>query len=620
MNIFLYINNIKNDLKLHGYAYIITDILFKIFAVLIGLPLAHFVFSYFLNLYGSAAVSNTDVINFIFSPLGVMTIFFGNLAMLTLFFAEHVVLMAIAFASQNNQKIRWVEAFNLLRQKIKPLLFWGGGVIIVAIITLTPIFFAITLLYSHFITAFDINYYLQEKPKEFIQFLSFAAPLGIFAVFWAGYLYISTLFTLPIILFEPMQGFISLFKTAHRRLYGRFRHMAFSILLWWGLLFIIAIIYQLIIKDFFAEFLFSFNENSPNWVLSVMTTMFFLEIGFDIIWQLVATVGVVIIVIHVYVTQAQENNIKLVNPSMFDSRFAFPIRLKRLSLLAAPIILIIAAYFSYDLTRSINIDSSMDIIAHRGSSIDAPPNSRAAFLQAIEDGTDYIELDVQETKDGVVIVHHDKDYKLTSNLDAAVHTLTWEETKHIDVGKSFSAEFEGETVLSLEQLLDLAKGKVDVVIELKYYGYNQNLEQSVVDLVNKADMQKNVRYMSLNLEGMLKIKQLDPSAIVGYISSAAKIGNLAQTNVDFIAISPALITQNLIKRVHNNNKTVAVWTVDDVDEMMRYLNLRVDALITNKPKLLAEVIEQRKEMSKAELFISFYYHYWENTKRILKLS
>ncbi len=611
MKLFPYLKDIQKDIRYHGHAYIITDILFKVFSVFIWLPLVSFIFSYFLKLYGSSAVSNTDIINLILSPVGLITLLFGSVMLLNLFFAEHAILMSIAFASQNDRKIHWLEAFNLLRQKIRPLLIWGGGSIAILIVTLIPIFLVIIFLYSYYITEFDINYYLQQKPAEFIKFLSICLPLATLAIIWSCYLYISWLFALPIILFEPKQDIISLLRTTHKRLYGYFWHIARSLLIWWGVLFAISFLYQFVFEDILANNLFNLNENSSKWVLTVMTIMFFLEMIFNMIWQLIAIIGTVVIIVHIYLKQIKKKHIKFIAASSLSPSFPFPIQFKFVWSFIAIFMLATAIYLSYNLNRSINIETSVNIIAHRGASFVAPPNSRAAFLEAINLGVDYIELDVQETKDGVVIVHHDKDYKLSSNINKAVHELSWQETRNIDIGKRFSHKFVGEKVISLKEALTLAKNKTKVLIELKYYGHNQNLEQKVLDIVNELNMQNQVRYMSLNLNGMRLLKQLEPSATVGYISSAAKVGDLGRIDLDFIAVSTSLASRDFINHAQKNNKTVAVWTVDDMEMMMRFLDLNINDIITNRPERLKKVLAERKNMSKAELFISFYYHYWE---------
>lgn len=611
MGFFPYLQDIKNDLKWHGRAYIITDIAFKLFSFLILIPVINYIFSYFLGLYGTYAVSNTDIIQLILSPLGIITLLFMSIMLLSLFFAEHAILMAIAFASQNDQKIHWLEAFNLLRQKIKKLLLWGGGSIAVLICTIAPLALGLLYLYSRYLTEFDINYYLQQRPAEFIYFISLGLVFVIPAVFGAIYLYISWLFALPIILFETEQNIINLLKTTHRRLYGNFWQIVRALVLWWAVLFATSFLYQFILEDLLTHFLFSLKKDSHNWLLAVMVVMFSLEIAFDMLWQLMAIIGTVVIIIHIYLKQAQKDSIALITPSAFSSRFSLDIRHHFLWPLAIFIILGIALYSAYDLSRTIPAESHVNIIAHRGASFSAPPNSRAAFLEAIKQKSDYIELDVQETKDGIVIVHHDKDYKLSSNLDKAVHELNWDETHKIDIGQSFSKDFTGETVITLEEALSLAKGKAKVLIELKYYGYNQKLEERVLDIVHKYDMAQQVRYMSLNLKNMQYLKSLEPSAEVGYISSAATIGDLSKIDLDFIAVSASLASKKFIRHVQKNNKKIAVWTIDDTESMMRFLNLNVDDIITNRPERLYNVLAERKAMSKAEVFISMYYHYWK---------
>jgi glycerophosphoryl diester phosphodiesterase len=107
------------------------------------------------------------------------------------------------------------------------------------------------------------------------------------------------------------------------------------------------------------------------------------------------------------------------------------------------------------------------IIAHRGDSISAPENTMAAFMAAIKNGADYLEIDVRPTKDGVPIVIHDSTLDRTTNGTGAVKQLTYAEIQHLDAGSWFSPEFAAERVPTLEEVLNEARGKTCILAHLK---------------------------------------------------------------------------------------------------------------------------------------------------------
>jgi glycerophosphoryl diester phosphodiesterase len=140
---------------------------------------------------------------------------------------------------------------------------------------------------------------------------------------------------------------------------------------------------------------------------------------------------------------------------------------------------------------------------------------------------------------------------------------------------------------------------VGVIVELKYYGHDQRLEERVIELVEERDMASNVVIMSLKLAGVEKVQALRPDWTVGLLSAVA-VGDLTRTDVDFLAVSRKLATPYFIRSAHQAGKDVYVWTVNDVIGISTQLSRGVDSLITDEPGLAREVIAQRAEMSSAE--------------------
>ena len=140
------------------------------------------------------------------------------------------------------------------------------------------------------------------------------------------------------------------------------------------------------------------------------------------------------------------------------------------------------------LVNSIKPFDDVTIVAHRGAAGRAPENTRAAVRAALEDKTDWVEIDVQETVDGHVVVVHDSDFMKLAGTDLKVWDGTLEQIQQIDVGSWFGDEFSEERVPTLAQVLRESKGKAKVVIELKYYGHDDKLEQRVIDIVEQEEM------------------------------------------------------------------------------------------------------------------------------------
>ncbi|MCO1337092.1 hypothetical protein MO867_22470 [Microbulbifer sp. OS29] len=128
------------------------------------------------------------------------------------------------------------------------------------------------------------------------------------------------------------------------------------------------------------------------------------------------------------------------------------------------------------------------IIAHRGASAHAPENTIASIDRAIKDHADWVEVDARKTKDGVVVLTHDRDFMRIAGKPVFVRDLTLNEIKEIDVGLWFSGIFKDEQVPTLEEALKVTKGKATLLIDLKFSSKDSNytLAYEVARIVGKS--------------------------------------------------------------------------------------------------------------------------------------
>ena len=281
-----------------------------------------------------------------------------------------------------------------------------------------------------------------------------------------------------------------------------------------------------------------------------------------------------------------------------DTRGRFQITGKRL--IAGSMLGLVAATFMGIWTvESIRLEDNVAIIAHRGASADAPENTLAAMRQAIEDATDWVEIDVQETSDDQVIVFHDSDFMKLANIDLKIWDATIADLESIDIGSHKDPAFSNERAPTLSELLATCKGKTKVLIELKYYGHDKDLERRVLGIVKAHGMSSDVMYMSLNLDAVTKMKELDPNCRTGLLMSVLS-GKIEDTRVDFLAVNAMFVNRSFIQRAHASGKQVYVWTINDAVTMSRMIGMGVDGLITDKPDLARRVLAERATLNPAE--------------------
>jgi glycerophosphoryl diester phosphodiesterase len=232
--------------------------------------------------------------------------------------------------------------------------------------------------------------------------------------------------------------------------------------------------------------------------------------------------------------------------------------------------------------------------AHRGASGKAPENTMIAIMTAIKAGSDFSELDVQETKDGVLVLLHDGNLKRTTGLDRNIWEMPYDSIVGLDAGSWFSSEFKDEPIPTLESVIDAVNGKMKLNIELKMNGHEKQLAERVVALVEDKGFISNCILTSFDFEIINKVKQLNGNIKVGYIfKKIPQNVDVFNANVDLLSVNKKLVDEEFVKKAHAGNKEVHVWTVNESEEMKRLIDLGVNSIITNRPDVLVDLLRYR---------------------------
>lgn len=225
-----------------------------------------------------------------------------------------------------------------------------------------------------------------------------------------------------------------------------------------------------------------------------------------------------------------------------------------------------------------------EIIAHKGFSSEAPENTVAAVESAIEAGADRIEIDVQTSKDGVVYLMHDESLLRTTGVNAAMSEMFSWQIDRMDAGSWFSADFKGEHVPSLREILEECHGKIALKIELKSENGNEiRLAEKVVNLVQEADMSESVMISSFNGGAIKRVKELDDSIMTGLIATTV-YGNYRKIEyADAIVLNQVFLSADRINTIHQAGKLVYCWTSNSPQYISGMSRIGVDGIITDYP-------------------------------------
>lgn len=231
-----------------------------------------------------------------------------------------------------------------------------------------------------------------------------------------------------------------------------------------------------------------------------------------------------------------------------------------------------------------------EITAHRGSSRTAPENTIPAIEAAVEEMADSVEIDVQMTADGVVVLGHDASLKRVAGVNRSIASMTFEELEKLDVGSWFSSEYAGTRIPSLSEVLELCSQKTSLNIEIKYVGKNSELPEKTAEMVREYGMENQCVITSTNLSYLKRVKEALPEIRTGYIISAAYGNFYSSEDVDFISIRSGFVTSALMQNAHEQGKAVYAWTVNTKSELERLTLLGVDGIITDRPVLAREIV------------------------------
>ncbi|MFX0029186.1 MAG: glycerophosphodiester phosphodiesterase [Candidatus Hermodarchaeota archaeon] len=231
------------------------------------------------------------------------------------------------------------------------------------------------------------------------------------------------------------------------------------------------------------------------------------------------------------------------------------------------------------------------IFAHRGANKLAPENTLKAFKKAIELTADFIELDIHVSKDGELVVAHDYDLHRITGKDGYIKDFTLKQLKSLNFG-------EGEKIPTLQEVIELVKGKINLNCEIKVKGITTKVvnllrEYHIIDEVVVSSFLHNELLKFQKIEPKLKLASLEPLKFKGNYSWDMKKRMIQFCiNNNLFGINPhyTIIDQQFVDFAHTNNIKVFPWTVDSKPTIRNLIKFGVDGIITNDISKTKEVI------------------------------
>lgn len=240
-------------------------------------------------------------------------------------------------------------------------------------------------------------------------------------------------------------------------------------------------------------------------------------------------------------------------------------------------------------------------IAHRGFAGIAPENTLISFQKALEHKPDAVECDVHLSADGRLMVIHDETLERTTNGKGKVGEMTFTELRKLDAGSWYSKKYQGEKIPSLEELIDLVKGKTGLCVELKGKG----TASKTVELIEKFNIIDKCSLFSFMPEEILLAKQLNPAIstlLLRYfdpkkpetLKPLEVAHQVLSSHANILGINKESVSPELIHLMHQRAITVGVYTVNTEEWMNKLINWDVDGIVSDYPDLLMNTLKGLK--------------------------
>ncbi len=543
-----------------------------------------------VSLSNQSALTDQDIAVFIFTPGGILV----TVAVASLLLVAEVLVFAVLAALlrfETGDRLATARAaLGVILSRSRPLLVFAGLFLLRVLLIALPFVAVGGAVALWLLGDYDINYYLSTHPPEFLAAVGIGAALLLALAVVLLLRLSSWALALHLVLFAGTPP-VAAFAESAARMRGKRTGLKVEILLW---LLVRSVL--MVLPGLVAGVVLNLVPLAPGDGLRVALLLALIVAG---LWALAATM---IAGLSLAALAALLDGYFAERPAPLPDSARAPAGVRRRLgvMLVALALLVAMGFWTGDtLLERVTAEDDVVVIAHRGAAGSRPENTLASVEQAIADGADWVEIDVQETVDGRVVVMHDSDFMKLSGVDLKIWDASMDDLSDIDIGSWFDPAYADQRVPLLRDVLQAAKGRAHVLIELKYYGHDVDLENRVIGIVEDLDMQDRIATMSLKYPAVQKMLTLRPGWRTGVLAATA-VGNLAGLQGDFVAVSTSAANAHLADTVAAAGKDLYVWTVNDPLQMSQMISMGATGLITDQPGLARQVLAGRAELNSAE--------------------
>lgn len=574
---------------------------YKLFASLLSAtilgPLALAAIDRWIGLFGEGVLGNWDLLGLFHSPSGLALLVASLGLALALAYFHYAGLIVLADAALRSAPISTWAAIVRVTAAGPRLLALGLLQASMALAASLPFLAAAALLYRTLLSDADIHYFLSARPPRFwlavaaglLLAAGWAAAIGWFALRWG--------LAVPACVLEGQTARAALAassRLAGGRVWRWLDFLAGWFLLWSGAN--VAAVWGL--DQLHRAPLAAVSDRLTVLVWSTAAVLLVDSIVLQLV-EAIFAIGLSVAIAVEYERIAEPAGRRSPDRARGPSGPCrdVPWRTRAAILAIAAACPLLAALSTIGLASELVEHRPVRVTAHRAGPDPAPENSLAALTLAIRAGADDVEIDVQLTSDGQVVLMHDRDLR---RMTGDPRVVTEAPFSFISELRLLGAPpFDGETVPTLSEFLGRCGEAVRVNIELKDFGRAGALASKVLAVLREQKFLGRAFVTSFEPALLAELKSAEPSLPVGAIFSAAK-GDVTRLPVDLLSLHQRMVQPDLVRRAHRLGMEVHAWSVGDRETVLRLLDVGCDNLITRDPAAARAVVSDYAALSDVE--------------------
>ena len=583
--------NILNIIKYNFKTLVEFELLFKIMITIIIIPIVIFILNITMKLSGYTYLTIENISSFLLNPITILMIIIIIIILSIITIFDISTLIIIYDNSYHKQKIDIKGAITISLNRIKKIFKQKNILIVLFILFLIPflnIGLSLNTISTIKIPEFILEYIFSNTYTYLIYILIYIFLL-IIIYKW--------IYSLHYIIIEEKDFKESRILSNSLTKNNRIKDILIII----TIEFIISCIFILFIT--IEIFIIYIILNKYKIIESIILSIIRLLIVINILLFTNISNGINYAIISSLFYKHKKNIKEIITPIKYIETIKVKRNKKILNSVAVIIIIlsfISGTIFMYQLLTgktNLNIEyvKKMEITAHRGASVDYPENTMIAFKKAKELGADWIELDVQQTKDNRIVVSHDTNLKRTTGLDEEIINLNYDIVLDLEAGRFKNKKFKGERIPLLEDVIRFAKkNNIRLNIELKPTGKEKKFEKNVIDLIKKYHYEDRCVVTSQVYSVVKNIKKIDKKIKTVYVISKVEQDITKLKYVDAYSVEKSNVNYKLVNSVHNKGKELYVWTVNTEESITNMIKMNVDNIITDNIELGKNAVNKSK--------------------------